>query len=354
VSRKHSTMSRIWSLLCSLKLAISLASLATLLMVFGSLQMHANPALYGNLDQLSLRSWVAQLPDGSGALTWWLVAAGICLLLFGLNTLCCLIDWAIDIRGRWRKTGEYLIHLGFILFVVAFIWGSSSGIRNDSQQIFLGERMPLSGLPGHELIVDAVEPVLTPQGRPLDMLNQIRLMRGEVLLAAEQIRINHPLIYRNLVVVPVSFGQQVQGFECFMPGHGQIRLVQGARIELGNGKMIRVLAFYADAAGSPEGQVRRRGSQLRNPAMLLELTGPGLETWRGWYFLRDQLPYQLVAKGVRFWPVNPLFTTFTVLTINYDPGADLALVGGCFMLLGTMITLFSFYRKRRANERPEV
>lgn len=354
MSRKSSTMSRIWSLLCSLKLAISLASLATLLMVFGSLLMHANPALYGNLDQLSLRSWVEQLPDGSGALTWWLVAAGICLLLFGLNTLCCLIDWAIDIRVRWRKTGEYLIHLGFILFVVAFIWGSFSGMRNDSQRIFLGERTPVPGMPGLELIVDAVEPVLNRQGRPLDMLNQVRLMRGEVLLAAEQVRINHPLSYRNLVVVPVSFGQQVQGFECFMPDHDQVRLVQGARIELEGGKMLRVLAFYADAASSPDGQVAGRGNQLRNPAMLLELTGPGLESWRGWYFLRDQLPYQLVANGVRFWPVNPIFNTFTVLTINIDPGADLALAGGGCMLFGTLLTLFSFYRKRRANERPEV
>jgi len=347
-------MSRFWSLLCSLKLAIGLASLATLLMGFGSLLMHANQVLFGNLDQLPLRSWVEQLPAGSGALTWWLAAAGICLLLFGLNTLCCLIDWAIHFRARWRKTGEYLIHLGFILFVVAFIWGNCTGVRNDSRRIFLGERIPLPGLPGHELIVDAVEPVVNRQGRPLDMLNQIRLLRAEVLLADEQVRINHPLSYRNLVVVPVSFGQQVQGFECFLPGHGLIRLVQDARIVLESGKVLQVQAFYADAVDSPDGQVARRGSQLRNPAMLLDLSGPGIAGWRGWYFLGDQLPYQLVANGVRFWPVNPIFNTFTVLTINYDPGAGLALAGGCCMLLGTLLTLFSFYRKRRANERPEV
>jgi len=354
LSRNNSLFTETWQLLCSLKLAIVLASLITLLTIYGSLVIHGNPVLFGNLDQLSLRAWTRQLPAGTLAMTWWLAATGLLLLLFGLNTLCCFIDWASRIRVRWRKTGEYLIHLGFILIVVAFAWGSWAGVRNDSQRIFLQEKVPVPGMPGYELIVDAVEPVVNRQGRPLDMLNQVRLLRGDQLLAAEQVRINHPLSYQDLVVVPVSFGQEAQGFECFMPGFGQLQLIRGTRIDLDNGKILRVQGFYADATRGANGQVVRRSNQLQNPALLLDLSGPGIQPWRGWYFLRDQLPFQLVANGIRFWPVTPIFNTFTVLTINYDPGADLALAGGSLLLIGALLTLVSFYRKRRVNDRPEV
>jgi hypothetical protein len=354
VPRNASLFSRTWSLLCSLKLAIVLASLVTLLTIYGSLVIHGHPALFGNLDQLSLRAWARQLPDGSLVMTWWLVGAGLLLVMFSLNTLCCFIDWAFHIRARWRKTGEYLIHLGFILLVVAFAWGSWAGVRNDRQRIFLHEKVPLPGMPGHELIVDAVEPIMNQQGRPLDMLNQVRLVRGEQLLTAEQVRINHPLSYHDLVVVPVSFGQEVQGFECFMTGLGQLQLIQGARIELDNGKILQVQGFYADATRSANGQVVQRSNQLLNPALLLDLSGPGIQPWRGWYFLREQLPFQLIANDIRFWPVTPIFNTYTVLTLNYDPGADLALAGGSSLLIGALLTLVSFYRKRRVNDRPEV
>ncbi|HKI52081.1 MAG TPA: hypothetical protein VJ995_08410 [Geothermobacteraceae bacterium] len=354
MSRNNSLFSRTWQLFCSLKLAIVLASLITLLAIYGSLVIHGHPALFGNLDQLSLRSWARQLPTGTLIMTWWLSAAGLLLILFSLNTLCCFIDWALHVRARWRKSGEYLIHLGVILLAVAFAWGSWAGVRSDRQRVYLHEKVPVPGMPGHELIVDAVEPVMNQQGRPLDMLNQVRLVKGDQLLAAEQVRINHPLSYQDLVVVPVSFGQEAQGYECFMPGLGQLQLIRGARIELDNGKILRVQGFYADATRIANGEVVQQSSQLQNPALLLDLSGPGIPAWRGWYFLREQLPFQLVANGIRFWPVTPIFNTYTVLTINYDPGADLALAGGSLLLIGTLLTLASFYRKRRANDRPEV
>jgi cytochrome c biogenesis protein len=342
----------IWRLCCSLKLAIELASLVTLLIMYGSLVMHAHPELFGNLDQQSLGSWIAHLSAFQAKQTWWMFASGLLILLLGLNALCCFVDWATHLKSRWRKTGEYLIHGGFVLLVAALVWGSYSGIRNDSMRVFLSQRTSMPGLAGVELIVDAAEPVTNRQGRLLDMSFQVRLIQGEKLLRAEQLRINHPLLYHGLVVVPVSLGREVQGFDCFMPGVGTIRLVQGEALTLAEQKTLRVVSFIANARKTAAGQVVAHGTQLLNPALLLELSGPGLAAWRGWYFLREQFPYPLIASGIRFWPVEPVFNEYAVLTFNHDPAAGVALAGGCLILIGTLLALVSFYRKRRANDRP--
>jgi hypothetical protein len=354
VTDKVPFRTRIWRFCCSLKLAIVLAALASLLTIYGSLVMHANPELFGGLDRHVLGNWVDHLTKTQAEQAWWLFAAGLLLLLLGLNTCCCVADWAIHVRSRWRKTGEYLIHFGFVLLVAAFAWGSIAGVRNDSFRIFLQQRIPLPGPAGYELIVDAVDPVTDQQGRPLDMLNQVRLIQGERLLRAEQIRINHPLLYRNLVVVPVSLGREVQGFDCFMPGVGTVRLTAGESLSLTGQKTLQVISFYPDARKTAAGQIVPNGTQLLNPAMLLELSGPGRTTWQGWYFLRKQIPYPLLANDVRFWPVGPIFKDYTVLTLNYDPAAGVALAGGCSILTGTFLALWSFYRKRRANDRPKL
>lgn len=345
---------RIWRFCCSLKLAIVLASLITLLSIYGSLVMHAIPRLFGDIDQHPLLPWMGSLPADQWDKTWWLYLCGVLLLGFSLNTLCCFIDWLTKIRYRWRKTGEYLIHLGFVLVVIAFALGSLKGARQDSVRLYLKQPHALPGLPGLELIVDDIEPVLNQQGRPLDMLNRVRVVKGETLLAAEQVSINQPLLYGGLVVVPVSFGQQAQGFDCFMVGSGNVRLVTGATLTPAPNLKLRVLDFYPDAQRTGNDQVIRTGEQLGNPALQLELTGAGIPDWTGWYFLREQLPYPLLANGVSFWPVSPVFNRYTVLTMNYDPGAGIALAGGICFLLGTLLAMISFYRKRRVNDRPEL
>ena len=45
------TLLRIWEFCCSLKLAIVLASAATLLIMAGSLVMHYNPRIFGNMEE---------------------------------------------------------------------------------------------------------------------------------------------------------------------------------------------------------------------------------------------------------------------------------------------------------------
>ncbi|NCO51437.1 MAG: cytochrome c biogenesis protein ResB [Deltaproteobacteria bacterium] len=251
---------RIWKLCCSLKLAIVLASAATLLAVGGSVLMPFNSQLFGSLDSMPLGLWLKQVATRQLTLTWWIPVGGILVTLLAVNSLCCFIDWLRVIKSRWRKGGEYLIHLGFVLILVAFWWGSQAGIRSENNTLLVGQSIPLSKL-GVRLTLEGFAPVLAPSGRPMEMLTTLALYRGEELVKRVQTRSNEPLLWEGLVVIPTSYGQTLRG-------------------------------------GSP-------------------------------------IPY-------------------SILTINYDPGARLAFAGSLAMGCGVLLTLVSFYRKRAHGDRPEI
>lgn len=344
---------RLWRLCCSLKLAIVLASAATLFAIGGSLTIHFHPRIYGNLDTTPLAEWLSAASRSYAGEIWWLWVTGVLFLLFGLNTLCCFIDWLLHINLRWRKLGEYLIHLGFVLFVGAFFWGSLAGTRTEGVRLFVGALTPVPGNPGTYLRLDRFEPIMSESGRPLDMINELTLLKGEQVLSTTVAKINHPLIYKDLVVTVMSFGQSAKGFQVLIPTLGMVELVPGQQLRLQGGGLLEVLEFLPDAVRHGN-RWRQRSDRLVDPVFRLRLTRPGMQPWEGWYPLREELPFPLIQAGVRIWPKQPLFDTYSLVRANRDPGAFIALVGGICLLLGSLIALGSFYRKRSRGDRPEV
>lgn len=352
--RPTNWLRRLWNFGCSLKLAITLASLTTLLVMGGSLVMPRHPELFASLDHLTMRDWLPGAWRRAPGLTFWVPAAGLCLLLFGLNTLCCLLDWLLRIRSRWRKTGEYLVHAGFCLLVIAYAWGNLAGARTGTHQLFPGDRQAIPGLPGYELQLDAFTPQFSPEGRPLDMLSDVTLFHQGAVVRQQQVRINHPLIHDGLIVLTSSMGQALSGFRCYLPQLGMLDLTEGSRLPLPGGGSLTVRRLLADARRSGRGQVMAGGDQLGNPAMLLNLQQADGSVWEGWYFLRGPLPAELAASGVSLRPTEPLFNYYSLLTINRDPGDRMALAGGLCLLLGVLFAFVSFYYKRSRGDRPIV
>jgi cytochrome c biogenesis protein len=349
-----SAAGKIWRFSCSLKLAVVLASLATLVLMAGSLMIPAHPRVFGALDQMPLGEWFTRVGNHVPAKSWWLMVGSGLIVLLGINTLCCFIDWAVHIRVRWRKTGEYCIHLGFIMVLSAFLWGSLSGFRSGGNRVFVGETIPLEDMPGYALRLDSFEPVLNAAGRPIDMISTVTLLVNAKPVAQGAVKTNHPLHYRGLAVLPETFGKAPSGFNFFIPGHGIVPLPVGAKISLENGTVLEISDFHPHAARLMDGRVAPGGDRLDNPAVEMRLHRGDAAIWRGWYFLREGLPYSLVAEGVRLWPTEPLYSAFSVLTVNHDPGIRIALLGGLTMMAGVLLALVSFYYKRTRGDRPDI
>jgi len=344
----------LWKTCCSLKLAIILASLATLLAMGGSLVMHFNPAVFGNLDATTLAEWTRLAGQSNPGLCWWFYLTGLLVILLAVNTACCFIDWIFVFRSRWRKGGEYLIHLGYVLVVIAYFWGALAGGRSAGNRVAEGEMIPLPVMPGHYLRLDRFEPVFNDQRRPVDMLNSITLLAGDRVVASGVVKTNTPLLYKGLVVTPASFGRQTIGYEVLVPSMSKgYRLIAGDAIPLDDGIRIVVDAFLPDAV-EMGGQVFNRSNDVREPAYLMRVLKDSVEQWRGWYFLSGPLPPGLQGIGFQIVIRKPVYQIFSILTINHDPGAGLALAGGICISLGVFFALFSFYYKRSRNDRPEL
>ncbi len=345
---------KLWALCCSLKLAIVLASTATLLIMGGSLVMHYNPAIFAGMEQEIMSRWLPQAWARAPLLVSWVPLSGLCVLLFAISTFCCLIDWLSGIRIRWRKTGEYLIHAGFILLTIAYLWGNISGFRSGPHRLAPGDRVSIPEMPGYLLQLEDFAPQLEPSGRPLDMINKVVLWKNGQRVAQQTVRINHPLIYDGLVILPASYGQDLQGFRFNLPGVGFADLTSGSRLTISAELSLAVHKFLPDARQDRQGRVMQVGSRLNNPAMQISLLGPSGTLWKGWYFLRQKLPEGMLKAGVYLRPVGPVLTTFSLLTINRDPGDKMALAGSTCITVGVIFAFFSFYRKRAIGDRPEI
>jgi cytochrome c biogenesis protein len=346
-------MTRLWNLLCSLKLAIWLASLATALTMAGSIVMLKFPKTFGTIDQTTLVEWFVRFGQNRPGLSWWLYVVVLAIVLLGINTLCCFIDWLCSFRARWRKSGEYLLHLGFVCCLAGFIWGSVAGSRSEGNAVRIGETLPIDRIvPGYALRLDAFEPIFA-NGQFSDMRSSLTLLRDGKELRRQTIHLNHPLIAGDLIVLPASFAQEAEGFSCDTP-QGGVELRPGAMLRMADGGVLRVLRFYPDVRRGNDGRLYPSGNELNNPAFELELLHAQREPWRGWYVLREGLPEPLAAAGVRLSPREPLLRAVSILTINRDPGADLAKVGAILMGCGVVVALASFYAKRRRGDRPEI
>lgn len=347
-------LSRIWHLCCSLKLAIYLASAVTLLLMGGSLLIPYNSDIFSSMDQMAMAEWLKRVAAARLGKTWWFYLAGVLTVLFGLNTLCCFIDWLRQIGARWRKSGEYLLHLGVALVLIAYLWGAVAGWRHNGMQFNLGETTALPNWPGHYLRLENFQPIMSPNGPPKDMISSISLLRGDQVLSRGKVQINQPLMYQGVVVTPVSFGQQPIGFRAILSNLQQVELLTGKIIQLQDGGRLQILRFLPDVQRKTSGEIFYRSNSLSNPAFELRYLSPRGAAWQGWYFARERLPAELQAAGLQIRLLSPLYSSYSALTVNYDPGAKLATIGGLLMTIGVLLALFSFYRKRRNQDRPEI
>ena len=342
---------RIWKLCCSLKIAILLATLATFLLMGGSLLFPSNPQLFGPLDSMCLGQWLSDTAPRSVSLSWWFYLFVVTMLLLLLNTACCFLDWLINIRLRWRKSGEYLIHLGVILLLIGFSYGASAGWRHIALPCTVGELTPLPNWPGHYVAVDNFKPILAASGQPTDMISQVRLLAGDQEILAGEVRINQPLLSAGLVITPASFGRTPIGFSFLLAGK-RVDLKTGVQIQQADGSRLEVLRFLPDARYDTNGQLRYRNDRVGSPALELNYSPTNAQAWHGWYFLQQTPPAALRSLQMR--PLQPLYSNYSSLTINYDPGAPISATGGILTAAGCLLALFSFYRKRSRQDRPEL
>ena len=175
--------------------------------------------------------------------------------------------------------------------------------------------------PEHFLRVDSFQPLLTKNGPPRDMISTVSLLHGDQLLVRGTVQINQPLLYKGIVITPVSFSRQPSGFQAMLAGNRPVQLKAGQRFKLADGSSLEVFRFLPDSRRTQSGEIVYRRDRLGDPAFELRWSASRQKTWQGWYFARQPLPRELSSQGVHLRLIAPTYTDYSTLTVNYDPGA---------------------------------
>jgi hypothetical protein len=203
-----------WQLLISLKLALVLLILLTLVVAFGSLF----PSIPSDiaLTPAARQAWLQAAQDRYGVRAalynalhlfetyrsgWFWVL----LAITALTTLACVLSrwrlvWAgpgFD-RRRWSRLGALLTHAGAFLLILSAGWSTWGAWRTGGILLPPGQTVPVGhGLP-YALRCDGFEVSRYPNGQPRDYRATLSAVAGDQTVLTHDLRVNQPLVLNGV------------------------------------------------------------------------------------------------------------------------------------------------------------
>lgn len=117
-------------ILRSLRLAVWLLAGTLLFLFAGSMILPARPDAYAGMNDALLFDWLRGV--ASNPLHFWFWAVLLLLALLTVNTVVCSLDSLWKKRSGadfWLRISPQLMHLGFLLILLAHLLSASSGFR---------------------------------------------------------------------------------------------------------------------------------------------------------------------------------------------------------------------------------
>lgn len=163
--------SRIYNFLSSLTLGLWLMGGIMVLLAIGSFSGGER----STINQMPLFTWLGEAPL---AASWWLWGALGLLALMALNTVLCSIE---TLRKRHGQSGilmlaaPQLMHLGFLLIIVAHLLSAKGGAK-ETMQVYEGSSIAFPG--GGTIQIGNIEVTTGPMGMPTDLSAAVRSFSG--------------------------------------------------------------------------------------------------------------------------------------------------------------------------------
>ncbi len=300
----------------------------------GSLVAYRRPDLFGSMDAYPFALWLRTV--GSRALPhslWVWLLAGLTWLMVGSLALCTA-NWFLRRRGRLAGMGEVLVHLGFLLVFAGFVTGSVLGARSQGVRVPPGRTVAVPGQ-GVSLRLEELETARSPDGRPLDTISRVIVLRDGREIGRGTVRLNHPLIRGPLVIYPRGSTTLVSGAEIFVPGMGTLSLRDDRPVPLDGHRVLELWGVLQDD--------ERRGPYA-GPGLFITVRGPGGGT-TAWAYLAPVPAWsQAVLDGLPVSLRQLTWTTAGIYDVHRDPGVWLVLAGAAFILLGSCWAVAGYLR----------
>jgi cytochrome c biogenesis protein len=245
-------------------------------------------------------------------------------------------------KNRYFRLATFASHLSLILFVLAYILGSSLGFKDTNFVVSEGETREIGHNTGLALKLESFEDEYYADNRPQDFRSQVTVYKNGQEVDQALIRVNHPLYYNGIRFYQSFFGPAIQiqvkqdgemvfqgnlALEGAMAGQGYQRYVGTLQGEQGVAVRFISSAINAPDPMIPEGQlavdVRQDGQQV------------------GIKLLEKAVP--LAIGGLEFtYQSDAQYSGFQV---SRDPGNTLIWIASSLFILGMVLVLYFTHRQ---------
>ncbi|WP_127843018.1 cytochrome c biogenesis protein ResB [Actinomyces wuliandei] len=246
-------------------------------------------------------------------------------------------------RSRWAPFGTVLAHLAFLVIMAGFVISSVTGFRDEQFALTVG--YPREVGHGTSLVAEArgFQDTYYDDGSPQDYVADLVVSKDGQEVAAQEVRVNHPLTYDGVMFHQSYFGVSAvmevtdeSGTQVFHGGVALDRTTSDETLVFGSTPLPDGTTAYV--IGSASGQT---GTGIEPGQMRVEV-----------YQGEDNTPVDeaVLDTGVPTQVGGHTFTfereqQFTGMIVRRDPGAGVVWVGFALLAVGTCATMFFPHRR---------
>lgn len=243
-------------------------------------------------------------------------------------------------KGRWSRTGVYVVHLSILLIfvgaVIGHFWGFKGSVMipelNSTQKVFAYKDAGSLEL-GFEVRCNSFAIEFYDNGMPKEYKSSLTILENGQEILTREIEVNSPLTYKGITFYQSSY----QGYQDF--------LLQITEISSGESKQF-TLPFQK--------QMTWEGKDIQFGIVNAEAVGQRVVRSKVWFkkgddpasveWLNDN-DKATFTSGAKEYTVSAKQMYATGLQVAKDPGVWVVYIGCGFMLIGLYIAFFMSHQR---------
>lgn len=263
-------------------------------------------------------------------------------------------------RGKYSRLGVLITHFSILVILIGVLIGIRFGFKaflnlpegaiSNVAYSGNGREVPL----GFHIRCDNFEvDFYGKSDMPKEYRSWLTILDNGRETLRKSIAVNAPLKYKGITfyqssygIVPGSLGQGIFVFNA-VAGDGRSRMINprlGESFQVSDTLTAKIIDFSPSLRFDEHGHAFTSANQMNNPAVLIQLSEKGGNTFSGWILKRHpeswQLPGGSRIEFIDYWGVE-----FTGLQVRKDPGVWIVYFGCIAMSAGLFIAFFISHRR---------
>ncbi|MBI5102535.1 MAG: hypothetical protein HZB33_11970 [Nitrospirae bacterium] len=213
-------MKKITAFLLSLNTVFGIFLFFMFLLIFGSLSLAGNLALFSGVDETPLFKWLSE--SGTIRVTWWIYLMVLALALLALSTIFCTAEALLRKARRGALLAmipPQVMHAGVLFIMLGHLLTASTGYRKD---VTLEQGETTSITPELFATLDSIEITTDKNGYDTDWTAKVRFSGMQEAFSMRLLKPVEPAIINGLGIylrtVSSGTGQSVLIRVCRDPG----------------------------------------------------------------------------------------------------------------------------------------